>query len=63
VKLYTKNASKFPDISNRNKFSWLVVEDTVEVNDSNVSSQSSDDECSVYECKSNDDNLKIQTAN
>ena len=53
-----KNASKFPDISNTNKFSWLAVEDTVEVNDSNVSSQSSDDECSVFECKSNDDKRK-----
>ena len=48
-----KKALKFPDISNTNKFSWLALEDTVEVNDSNVSSQSSDDECSVYECKSN----------
>ena len=48
----------FPDISNTNKFSWLTVEGTVEVNDSNVSSQSSDDECSVFECKSNDDKRK-----
>ena len=55
-----KKASKFPDISNTNKFSWLAVEDTVEVNDSNVSSQSSDDECSVYECKSNDDKRKTK---
>ena len=53
-----KNASKFPDILNTNKFSWLAVEDTVEVNDSNVSSQSSDDESSVFECKSNDDKRK-----
>ena len=53
-----KNASKLPDILNTNKFSWLAVEDTVEVNDSNVSSQSSDDECSVFECKSNDDKRK-----
>ena len=55
-----KKASKFPDISNTNKFSWLAVEDTVEVNDSNVSSQSSDDECSVYECKPNDDKRKTK---
>ena len=54
-----KNASKFPDISNTNKFSSLAVEDTVEVNDSNVSSQSSDDECSVYEFKSTDDKRKL----
>ena len=53
-----KNASKFPDISSTNKFSWLTVEDTVEVNDSNVSSQSSDDECSAFECKLNDDKCK-----
>ena len=30
------------------------------MNDSNVSSQSSDDECSVYECKSNDDKRKTK---
>lgn len=53
-----KNASKLPDISNSNKFSSLTVEDTIEVNDSNDSSQSSDDECSVYESKSNDDKHK-----
>ena len=53
-----KNASKLPDISSTNKSSWLAVEDTVEVNDCNVSSQSSDDECSVFECKSNDDKCK-----
>ena len=55
-----KKASKFPDISNTNKFSWLAVEDTVVVNDSNISSQSSDDECSLYECKSNDDKRKTK---